>query len=170
MRKQYGTGFVNRRERLSVRWLSGTGSLNGRLLLLLIFIVSAVFISSCEDILGDLNSGFTREMLVDTWKVEETPGKYKSDEEVYWIEISEHLTDTSKVIIYNFYNIDADAEAILSGSNLDLPQQTLEGGYTVVGSGEIQGNKGNEIIWSYSVDDGSGVSEKITAVYTRLSF
>ena len=145
-------------------------SLTGRLLLILIFGLSAVVITSCEDILGDLNSGITREMMVDTWKVEETPGQYKSEEEVYWVEISEHLTDTSKVIIYNFYNIDADAEAILNGSTLDLPLQTIEGGYIVEGSGEIQGNKGNEIIWSYSVDDGSGVPEKITAVYTRLTF
>lgn len=140
------------------------------MILLMIFGLSTVVISSCEDLLGDLNSGITREMLVDTWKVEETPGQYKSDEEIYWVEISEHLTDTARIIIYNFYNVDADAEAVLSGTTLTLPQQTIEGDYTVEGSGEIQGNKGNEIIWSYSVDDGSGVSENITAIFTRLTF
>ena len=129
------------------------------------------FLSSCEDILGDQDVEFTREMLVDTWKVEETHGVYKSEMEVYWVEISLHPMDTSKIIIYNFYNVDADAEAILtSGKNLELKQQTLQGGYTVAGSGQVQGSRGNEIIWSYSVDDGSGVPDNVSAIYTRLTF
>ena len=136
----------------------------------LFILLAGAGLSSCEDLLTNLDSGITREKLIDTWKVDETPGSYKSALEVYWVEISEHPYDTSRVIIYNFYNVDADAEAVLSGSTLNLPVQTLEGGYTVSGSGEIQGSKANEIIWTYSVDDGSGVEDKVTAVYTRLSF
>ena len=140
-------------------------------IILLVYVLSASIFSSCEDLLGDLNPGFSREMLVDTWKVEETHSKYKSEEEVYWVEISLHPTDTNKVIIYNFYNIEADAEAIFSsGINLELRQQTLKGGFTVRGAGQIQGNKGNQIIWNYSVDDGSGEPDNINATYTRLTF
>ncbi len=136
----------------------------------MIFGFAFIGFSSCEDMLGDLGSDITREMLVDTWKVEETHSTYKSKEEVYWVEISLHPTDTSKIIINNFYNIDADAEAILNSRTLALPQQTIDGGYAVSGSGQIQGNKGNEIIWNYSADDGSEIPDKINAVYTRLTF
>lgn len=132
---------------------------------------SFLLLFSCEDLLQDLDAGITRESLVDTWKVEETQGGYKSSEEVYWVEISLHPSDTARLIIYNFYNIDADAEAILlNGTRLDLPAQELEGGYTVNGSGEIQGNRGNQILWTYMVDDGSGIPVQFNATYTRLTF
>lgn len=133
----------------------------------LFFLLAIAALSSCEDLLTD--SGDLRDKLVDTWKVDETAVPQKSALEVYWVEISKHPYDTSRVVIYNFYNVDADAEAILSGSTLNLPLQTLEGGYDVSGSGQIKGSKANEIIWTYTVDDGSGVAENISAVYTRLT-
>lgn len=126
---------------------------------------------SCEDLLTDLDSGDPRDKLVDTWKVDETSsGKRKSALEIYYVEISRHPFDSTRVVIYNFYNVHADAEAVLSGSTLNLPLQSLEGGYAVRGSGQIQGIKASEIIWTYRVDDGSGVEENLTAVYTRPSF
>ena len=42
----------------------------------------------------------------------------------------------------------------------------LQGGFTVSGSGDIQADW-NEIIWSYIVDDGSGLDNQVTAIYTR---
>jgi len=137
---------------------------------LLLLLLMGIGFSSCEDLLNDLDGGDPRDKLIDTWKVEETTGSIKSASEVYWVEISKHPNDSSKVVIFNFYNVDADAEAVLSGNTLSLPLQDLEGGFTISGKGEIQGSKANEIIWTYSVDDGSGMAENIKEVYSRLTF
>ena len=128
-------------------------------------------LASCEDLLTDPDSGNMRDRLMDTWRVSETTAARKSVmDDVYWVEISKHPSDSNRVVIYNFYNVDADAEAVVNGNSLTLPLQLLEGGYEVSGSGQIQGSKANEIIWSYTVDDGSGVAEAVNAVYTRLTF
>lgn len=138
-----------------------------RRLAILLPLFAGLLLGSCEDLLRDSDGVDPRDRLVDTWKVDETPGKLKSEMEVYWVEISKHPYDTTKIVIYNFFNVDANAEARLSGSTLTLPQQELEGGYSVRGQGQVQGNKSNEIIWTYTVDDGSGIEEGYTAVYTR---
>jgi hypothetical protein len=130
----------------------------------------SLMFSSCEDLLTDPDGGNMREKLVDTWKVDETESPLKSSMDNYWVEISKNPYDSNRVIIYNFYNVDADAEAVVNGYTLTLPAQTLEGGYKVSGSGQIQGSKANEIIWTYTVDDGSGVAVSVSAVYTRLTF
>jgi hypothetical protein len=132
--------------------------------------VFSILLSSCEDLLTDPDGGNMRERLVDTWKVDETESPRKSSKDIYWVEISKHPYDSNRVIIYNFYNVDADAEAVVNGYTLSLPAQTLEGGYEVSGSGQIQGSRANEIIWTYTVDDGSGVAASVSAVYTRLTF
>ncbi len=129
-----------------------------------------VILVSCEDLLNGLDSGDPRDKLVDTWKVQEFLVPLKSALEPYWVEIEKHPDDSTRVIIYNFYNVDADAEAVLSGNNLSLPLQLLEGGYEVSGSGQIRGSNANEILWSYTVDDGSGESIRYSSLYTRLTF
>ena len=140
-------------------------------MVLSIILLSGIVFSSCEDLLPDLNTVISRDKLIDTWKVTETTNPVKSAmDDVYWVDISKHPFDSGKVVIYNFYNVDADAEATLDGLTLNLPLQTLEEGYNVSGYGEIQGNKANEIIWTYTADDGSGEVERGTAVYTRLTF
>lgn len=147
-----------------------TGFQSRRWIPLLLFLLAGIGLTSCEDLLTDPDSGDPRDKLVDTWKVNETSGYYKSALEIYYVEISKHPYDTSRVVICNFYNVDAAAEAILQGNTLSLPLQILEGGYTVSGSGQIQGSKANEIIWTYTVDDGSGEENKVNAIYTRLTF
>lgn len=126
-----------------------------------------VLTNACEDLLGDIETGDPRDKIVDTWKCDEESSYYKSVKEVYWVEISKHPTDSSRIIIYNFYNVDADAEAIMNGLNLTLPLQTLEGGYTVSGNGLIRKDY-KEINWQYTVDDGSGDLDKAAALYSRL--
>jgi hypothetical protein len=169
----------------NVQWMSGGGARRGSgdrargdsagrtfrtWQAILMFLLAAGALTSCEDLLTDLGSGDPRDKLVDTWKVEETAGgRKKSAEETYWVEISKHPYDSTRVVIYNFYNVQDDAQAVLSGSTLTLPIQILQGGYTVRGSGQIQGVKANEIIWTYWVDDGNGVEERFTAVYSRLT-
>ena len=122
---------------------------------------------SCEDLMSILSD--PRGKLIDTWNVNETSPGIKSDDEVYRVVIAEHPTDSSRILISNFYNVGENtmAEAILADMSLNLPVQTLPGGFTVSGSGDIQ-TDWNSINWSYSVDDGSGIPETFTAVYTRL--
>jgi len=154
-----------------MRTLRSAGSWVNKGMVLSIIFLSGIALSSCEDLVPDLNTVISRDKLVDTWKVTETTDPVKSAmDDVYRVDISKHPFDSSKVVIYNFYNVGADAEATLEGLTLSLPLQTLEGGYSVSGYGEIQGSKANEIIWTYTADDGSGEVEKGTAVYTRLTF
>jgi hypothetical protein len=133
-----------------------------------LFILLAVTgLSSCEDILSD--SVDPRNKLTGTWKVDETAGTLKTALEIYRVEISKHPYDSNRIVIYNFYNVDADAEAVLSGRTLALPRQTLQGGFDVSGSGQITGSNANEITWSYTVDDGSSIPVSRIAVYTFVS-
>ena len=125
------------------------------------------FCVTCDDLLDNLDTGDPRNRLVDAWKCDEDSTYYKSGLEIYWVNISKHPTDSVRILISNFYNVDTDAEAILSGRKLTLPLQTLQSGYTVSGSGDVQADW-DEIIWSYSVNDGSGMTNNARAIYTRL--
>ncbi|MBL7111433.1 MAG: hypothetical protein ISS19_05790 [Bacteroidales bacterium] len=93
---------------------------------------------------------------------------FKSAMAIYWVHIEEHPEDSTKILIYNFFDLDENvaAEATVSGKNLYLPQQTLEGGFTFNGTGRVS-READKIDWTYSLDDGSGLEVEITAVYTR---
>jgi hypothetical protein len=131
------------------------------------FAIIAFLSTSCEDLLSGLLE--QRSRLVDDWRVDESATGNKSTNEIYWVAITEHPEDSTKVLISNFYNVGngAMAEAALSGRNLTLHSQTLPGGFTVSGSGEIQSDW-NEIVWSYSVDDGSGIADYFSATFNRM--
>ncbi len=132
-----------------------------------IMLVLAFLAFSCEDLIGP-DTGGDRDMLVDTWKVTEESNPLKSGQGAYWVEIEKHPDNPNMVLIYFFHGLGDDvyAEASLSGSTLTLDSQVLQGGWTIQGSGEIQ-KSWNEINWTYTADDGSGVLEQVTAVYTR---
>lgn len=142
----------------------------GNRFLFILLILAGMGITSCEDLLTDLDGADPRDKLVDTWKVEDTADAKKSAMEVYWVKISKHPFDSGKIMIDNFYHIKSNAEAVLNGTQLNLPLQELEGGFTIRGTGVIQGSKANGIIWNYTVDDGSGAAETISERYTRLTF
>ena len=133
-----------------------------------ILLVLAFLAYSCEDLLGP-DTGDDRDKLVDTWKVTEESSPLKSEQGAYWVEIEKHPDKQDMVLIYFFHGLGDDvyAEASLSGSTLTLGSQVLQGGWTIQGSGEIQ-NRWNEINWTYTADDGSGVIDQVTAVYTRI--
>jgi hypothetical protein len=132
-----------------------------------IMLVLAFLAFSCEDLIGP-DTGGDRDMLVDTWKVTEESSPLKSGRGAYWVEIEKHPDNPNMVLIYFFHGLGDDiyAEASLRGSTLTLDSQVLQGGWTIQGSGEIQ-KSWNEINWTYTADDGSGVIEQVTAVYTR---
>jgi hypothetical protein len=133
-----------------------------------VLILFAFLTNSCEDLIGP-DTGNDRDNLVDTWKVTEESRPLKSEQGAYWVEIEKHPDKQNVVLIYFFHGLGDDvfAEASLSGSILTLGSQVLQGGWTVQGSGEIQ-KSWNEINWSYTADDGSGIIDQVTAVYTRI--
>jgi hypothetical protein len=128
----------------------------------------AFLAAACENLLGP-DTLSDRDKLVDTWKVIETSNPMKSQQGAYWVEIEKHPDQQDRILIYYFHGLGDDvyAEAVLSGRTLTLGKQTLEGGWIVQGNGEVQ-NSWDEIIWTYTADDGSGMLEKVSAVYTRL--
>jgi hypothetical protein len=128
--------------------------------------VILILCNGCEDLLNEFNSNDPRTRITGLWLCEESNDYLKSVEETYYVEIDPHPSDSSRVLIANFFNIDDDAEAILSGSQLSLPVQMLQGEFTVRGVGSIAKNS-EQINWTYYVDDGSGVEYKITAVYKK---
>jgi hypothetical protein len=133
---------------------------------LLIFLM--LFVSGCEDFPIFTEGGDAREKVSGLWLCDESEGYLKSALETYYVEIDPHPSDSTKVIISNFFNVGDDAEARISGTSLTLASQTLEGGFTVHGSGVISKNY-TQIDWVYYVNDGSGENYKITAVYTKES-
>ena len=135
---------------------------------IIVFLSGLIVLSSCIDFLGDDPTGDDREILIDSWKCSESDTYLKSAMAVYWVHIYEHPDDTTRILIYNFFDLDEDiaAEAVVSGKNINLPEQTLEGGFTFNGTGRVSGDA-DKIDWTYYLDDGSGVEVEITAVYTR---
>ena len=133
-----------------------------------ILVLLAFLAYSCEDLMGP-GTGDDIDRLVDTWKVTEESSPLKSGQGAYWVEIERHPDNQNMVRIFFFHGLGDDvyAEASLDRSTLTLASQVLQGGWTVQGSGEIQSGW-NEIHWSYTADDGSGETEQVTAVYTRL--
>ena len=139
-----------------------------RLKIAAILLMLALLAWSCEDLIGP-GTISDRDRLVDTWKVIEESSPLKSEQGAYWVEIEKHPDQPDMILIYYFHGLgdQVHAEASLSGRTLTLATQTLQGGWTVEGSGEVQ-KSWNEIIWSYAADDGSGMLEKVNAVYTRM--
>jgi len=138
--------------------------------LTVIFMVAA-FATSCEliDDLGPNADGITR--LEGQWKCDENSQNYKkSTMSIYYVYISPHPSDTTRVLISNFYQLGdhVEASARFSGQTLILDSQTLPGDFRIVsGSGTISSSF-KTITWSYQVDDGSGDVDNATATYTLV--
>lgn len=129
-------------------------------------------ISSCEEARNDPELAAS---LEGEWKVEEMSSQYKSrfQGEVYYVEISMSPEDSTILYIANFYNVNPDAQVVanLEGTRLNLmaDQQItrFQSTYTVKGgTGEIATDY-QSISWEYKVDDGSGMVDDVTAIYTR---
>jgi|GEM_PF-1005916 len=132
---------------------------------LIILLVAAAF-QSCE--LADELTGTaaTIAKLEGEWTCDEQSEFYKSTAEVYAVTISADADNSSGVIIDNFYGLNVSVDANISGMSLIIPNQTVEGGFTVSGSGTISSNF-EKIDLNYTVDDGSDVIDHVTAEYTK---
>ncbi|MBN2215567.1 MAG: hypothetical protein JW723_15135 [Bacteroidales bacterium] len=138
---------------------------------LAVILLVAMFVTSCEliDDLGPNADGVSR--LEGQWKCDENSQNYKkSTMGIYYVYISPHPGDTTRVLISNFYQLGdhVEASAKLSGQTLILDSQNLPGDFRIVsGSGSISSNF-KTINWSYKVDDGSGDLDNATATYTLV--
>jgi len=123
---------------------------------------------SCEE-LNDMSNGDVRDKLEGQWQCDETSEYFKSTAEVFSVYISPHPSDSTKILIDNFYELGYTVSAVATVSNrsLYINTQTIGDGFTIIGSGTISSNF-NEIEWNYSVEDGSGAVDNVTATYTKL--
>lgn len=115
---------------------------------------------SCE-----LTEDTVYDTIFDTWKCKESSEEY--GESTYLVDISQSYSDNTEVILDNFYNLGFGIEVVgnLSGQIISLPVQVVDGN-TISGTGNIASDL-KRIDFSYTVNDGSGTIDHITAVYTR---
>lgn len=131
-----------------------------------VIILASLAFNSCEDAL-DLLSDDPRDAFVGDWSVNENTAR-KSSLIFYEVSISKSATDSTLVLINNFYDIghNLSIEAEVSGSKITVPAQTRDG-FTFKGSGTIAYND-KTIDWSYTVDYNNGSAiEHLTATYTK---
>ncbi len=120
------------------------------------FLLSTVFFVSCKQDLGDLNRATTIENIVGKWHVVRYEGDVNSE---YQVEITENTGVDNGIIIHNFYNNGADAQATVKDMEITLPSQKL-GTYTIKASGIISQDF-QHIDWTITVD-----GEQVTATFT----
>jgi hypothetical protein len=144
------------------RYLTTTG----RKLFLLAFLVPLLFTYSCETIDTLTGGAATVAKLEGEWTCDEQSEIFKATAEVYTVTLSKDADNASGVIIDNFYGLNASAKANVSGMSLIISNQNVEGGFSVSGSGTISSDF-EKINLTYTVDDGSGTVDHVTAVYTK---
>ncbi|OFX43530.1 MAG: hypothetical protein A2046_01375 [Bacteroidetes bacterium GWA2_30_7] len=108
----------------------------------------------------------SRDKITGTWKCEETSQVFGST--TFTVNISKS-SDSSKVLIDNFYNLSAGKKvyAILNNLTLSIPSQTVANdGHIITGNGTLTSNY-KTINFSYSANDGSGDLDNVTAIYTK---
>lgn len=138
----------------------------GRKLFLLAFIIPLLFITSCETIDTLTGGAATVAKLEGEWTCNEQSEIFKATAEVYSVTLSADADNNSGLIIDNFYGLNASAKANVAGMSVTIPNQDVEGGFSVSGSGTISSNY-EKINLTYTVDDGSGTVDHCTAVYTK---
>lgn len=104
-----------------------------------------------------------RDKFVDVWQCVEQSSQI--GQTTYDVHINLSGTNSSQVLMENFYNVGFSFKAVanVSGSNLTLNQQTYNASQ-LQGSGAMSGN--NTINLNYTVNDGSAI-DTCTAVLTR---
>jgi hypothetical protein len=138
----------------------------GRKLFFPAFFIFALFNYSCETIDTLTGGAATVAKLEGEWTCDEQSEIYKATAETYAVTLSADADNASGLIIDNFYGLNSAAKATVSGMSISIPQQDLEGGFSVSGSGTISSNF-EKINLTYTVDDGSSKLDHVTAVYTK---
>lgn len=128
-----------------------------------IIILATLAFTSCEDALN--LSDDPRDAFIGDWSVKEENTLKSTD--YYNVSIEKSASDTTAVFIKNFYaiNYSTSVEAVVSGSNITIPSQTVSG-FTIQGYGSMPFN-GKTIGWSYTVNHNNGFIDQVTATYTK---
>lgn len=131
-----------------------------------LLVASILLLTSCE--LDDFNidSDDDRDKITDTWRCEENSELY-GQSNPYLSDISKNSSDSITIYINNFYQLGFDQEvyATLTNRTIDIPQQIVDG-HKIKGNGTID-NSYNSIRFKYTVDEGSGILDDVTALYSR---
>jgi hypothetical protein len=127
-------------------------------IIVVLLIIPIFFLASCE-------KDEKRTSVIGTWQCVEVGTV--STPNPYFVDIAYDYNDTTRLILYNFYNIGYSSEIIAEyeGNKITLISQVV-GGYSFVGEGVVSSNY-KEIEWQYEVDDGSGMIDYVSAVYSR---
>jgi len=107
--------------------------------------------------------------LEGSWQVREKDPQYGKT--TYYVTISISNQDSSKIFISNFYESNDEVSATVEGQRIiiDPNNQKITNITTYIiksGSGTITDDYRN-IDWRYQVDDGSGTSYEVTAIYEK---
>lgn len=132
---------------------------------LLLIIIMMMISVSCEK---ERTSAKLIKSLKGEWDVSES-GPYGNT--TYDVNISISAQDSSRIFIYNFYDLGDEVTANVEGHQINLVEEQKVSFHTtsyiiVSGSGTITDDYRN-IDWRYQVDDGSGDVEDVTATYTK---
>ena len=128
-----------------------------------------LFVHSCEVMNESL---LPVDAIEGSWLVQEESSYFKNATTTYRVYVS-LAADSTSFFIDNFYQIGwgSSATGYIDGNRLVLdPNQEVTAGFGAFiieeGSGKFTNNF-EQIQWSYSIDDGSGISDEVTAIYTR---
>jgi hypothetical protein len=130
--------------------------------------VMLLMISSCELTNDLLGTNETIAELEGEWACAETSELFKkmlTPTSNYNVYISADADNENGIIIDGFYNLgDVGAKANVLGSTITMPEQTLEGGYTVLsGSGSVSSNK-EVITWYFEINVGGDVCPEQSSI------
>jgi hypothetical protein len=125
-----------------------------------------VLISACE-LPQDDPAASPAKRLEGSWTVDETSSVYKSALDIYQVYIYADPVDSTRVLIENFYQLGRDMEiwANIDGNSILIPYQ-VEDGFRINGFGTVSANYSG-INFLYTVDDGSGEIDEVSAVFTK---
>jgi len=118
---------------------------------LLAFLMILPFLQSCQEDITDLSD--PRDAIVKKWRVTDNSGP--AGTAGYDVTITKDANESTRVLFQNFHGLATSNKlyATIAGSNLTIPAQTLDGTYTIDGSGTISSDL-SKITFNYTVDDG----------------
>lgn len=102
--------------------------------LFMALLILVPFLQSCQADIEDLAD--PRNAIAKQWSVVDNTVTGANG---YWVVISKDANDKTKIILNNFHNLgdDINVSATMANYNITIPSQSVPGGYTLEGSGEI---------------------------------
>lgn len=122
----------------------------------------ALILASCADEEPIVPEVDPKDKFIGTWNVKEEIGGSVTGN--YPSTVTKDSTNTSRILIYNIFNLGAAqrVQALVANNTLDISQQTITG-ISIAGSGTYSGTG---FILNYTSDDGSG-AQTVKATYTK---